>query len=153
MAKAEDLRRDCYISQMDTVQLADSLTTIRLVLHVFAAAIWVGGQLVMMGLGPTERKLGGNTERILLRAFSFWAWPALAVLIITGFWNLSTFQGDTISSAWMAVLWIKLAIVVAAGVFQFLCDRARTHRSVDVWGSLSCTCSVLALFGGVLLAG
>ena len=138
---------------MSSVHLADSMTTIRLALHVFAATIWVGGQLVMMGLVPTERKLGGDTERILLRAFGRLAWPAFAVLLLTGVWNLATFQGQTMSAAWSAVLGIKLVVVLAAGVTAYLCDRAKSHRSVDLWGSISGACSVLALLGGVLLAG
>jgi len=34
-------------------QLADAWTIIRLSLHVLAACVWVGGQLVLAGLVPT----------------------------------------------------------------------------------------------------
>ena len=36
-----------------TATLAPALDTVRLTLHVLAAAVWVGGQIVMTGLvGP-----------------------------------------------------------------------------------------------------
>ena len=46
-------------------QLADSLTTIRLSLHVLAACVWVGGQIVMLGLLPDVRRLGGEAQEVL----------------------------------------------------------------------------------------
>src|SRR6516162_10070094 len=40
--------------------LAPALDTVRLTLHVLAATVWVGGQIVMMGLVGPARGLGGD---------------------------------------------------------------------------------------------
>ena len=38
--------------------LSDALGGFRLILHVLAASIWVGGQFTVAGLLPTVRSLG-----------------------------------------------------------------------------------------------
>ena len=42
--------------------LAVSWDTIRVFLHVLAATIWVGGQLVLAALVPVLRRAGAGTE-------------------------------------------------------------------------------------------
>ena len=44
--------------------LAVSWDTIRLFLHVLAATIWVGGQLVLAALVPVLRRAGVVTEAL-----------------------------------------------------------------------------------------
>ena len=65
--------------------LAPGLDTLRLTLHVLAASVWVGGQIVMMGLVGPARSYGPEVPAGLARAFARLAWPAYAVLVITGF--------------------------------------------------------------------
>jgi putative copper export protein len=132
---------------------APGLTIVRLGLHVLAAAIWVGGQFVMLGLVPTARTLGEDAPRRLARAFARLAWPAYAVLVVTGFWNLSTFTVSAQSAAWRAVLIVKVVLVALAGIATWLHGRSSTRRGTAVWGSVAGTASVLALFMGVALAG
>ena len=67
--------------------LAVSWDTIRLFLHVLAATIWVGGQLVMAALVPVLRRAGVVTEAA--RRFNQVAWVAFAVLVATGIWNIA----------------------------------------------------------------
>ena len=64
-------------------------TDVRLFLHVLAATIWVGGQLTLAGLVPAMRKLGPEATKTVARQFDRIAWPAFAVLLITGIWNLT----------------------------------------------------------------
>ena len=70
--------------------LASGLDTLRLTLHVLAASIWVGGQIVMVGLVGPARASAPTCPPALARAFARLAWPAYAVLVVTGFWNIST---------------------------------------------------------------
>lgn len=133
--------------------LAPTIDTVRLTLHVLAATIWVGGQIVMTGLVGPARGLGADAPKTLARAFARLAWPAYAVLIITGFWNLSTFHWGAQSPAWRAVLIAKLAVVVLAGLATLLHTRTTSRTALAVWGALAALASVAALAMGILLAG
>jgi putative copper export protein len=133
--------------------LASGVDTVRLTLHVLAASVWVGGQLVMMGLVGPARGLGGDAPKVLARAFARLAWPAYAVLVVTGFWNLSTFTWSQQSAAWKAVLIAKIVVVALAGLGAFLHQRATSKAQLALWGSLAGTASVAALVMGILLAG
>ncbi|MGD0876035.1 MAG: hypothetical protein ABSA14_13765 [Acidimicrobiales bacterium] len=43
---------------MQLAALTSTLAAVRLSLHVLAATVWVGGQIVVAGLPPTVRALG-----------------------------------------------------------------------------------------------
>jgi putative copper export protein len=133
--------------------LAPALDTIRLTLHVLAAAVWVGGQLVMMGMVGPARQLGADAPKTLARAFARLAWPAFVVLVLTGVWNVTTFTWSEQSSAWKAVLMAKIVVVLLAGLGAFLHQRATTKGQLALWGSVGGTASVAALVMGILLAG
>ena len=133
--------------------LAPGLDALRLTLHVLAACIWVGGQIVMVGLIGPARRAGPEVPAALARAFARLAWPAYAVLVVTGFWNLSTFVWADQTAAWQAVLIAKIVVVAAAGVGSLLHTRATSRAAMALWGSVAGLASVAALAMGVLLAG
>jgi len=133
--------------------LPPALLTIRLTLHVLAATVWVGGQIVMAGLVGPARGLGPDAPKTLARAFARLAWPAYLVLLVTGVWNISAVGYSTMDTAWKAVLIGKIAVVVLAGVGVLLHQRATTKRGLAVWGSVGGLASVAALVMGILLAG
>jgi putative copper export protein len=133
--------------------LAPGLDALRLTLHVLAASIWVGGQFVMLGLLGPARGLGPDAPTTLARAFARLAWPAYAVLVVTGFWNVSSFQWDGQTSAWKAVLIVKIVVVALAGLGSLLHGRATSPAGLALWGSVAGLASVAALVMGVLLAG
>jgi putative copper export protein len=133
--------------------LASGLDTLRLTLHVLAATIWVGGQIVMAGLVGPSRRLGAEVPKELARAFARLAWPAYAVLVITGFWNISTFTWSEQSTAWKTVLIVKIVVVALAGLGAFLHQRATSKAQLALWGSVAGTASIAALVMGILLAG
>ena len=132
--------------------LAPALDGIRVSIHVLAATVWVGGQLTLAGLVPTARGLGEGAARTLAQAFARIQWPAYAVLLITGLWNISaTHAGQP--RAWQVVLGIKIAVVVVAGGAALLHSRARTKAGLAAWGAVTALSSVTALALGVFLAG
>ena len=133
--------------------LASGLDTLRLTLHVLSASIWVGGQFVLAGLVGPSRSLNPEAPRALARAFGRLAWPAYAVLVVTGFWNLSTFHWSDQTGAWKAVLIAKIVVVAAAGAGSLLHSRATSRPALALWGSVAGLASVAALVMGVLLAG
>jgi uncharacterized membrane protein len=127
--------------------LESGLATFRLVLHVLAATVWVGGQFTVAGLLPTVRTLGEDAPRQVGRALGRLLWPAYAVLVITGFWNIGAVDTGAASSAWKAVLFVKIGVVGLAGAAVYLHQQATSRRAI---GALA---SVAALCLGVLLAG
>jgi putative copper export protein len=136
-----------------TASLAPALDTVRLTLHVLAAAVWVGGQIVMTGLVGPARGLGGDAPKTLARAFARMAWPAYFLLLATGIWNISAVHASSATSAWKAVLMAKIVVVLLAGVGVFLHERATTKGQLALWGSVGGLASVAALVMGILLAG
>ena len=137
----------------DVPQLSDSIGGIRLILHVTAAAIWVGGQFTVAGLLPTIRGLGEDAPKKVARAFGRLLWPAYALLVVTGFWNIAALTVKDASSAWKAVLIVKIVVVAIAGVAVFVHQRSTSKLGLAVWGSIGGVASVAALCLGVFLAG
>ena len=132
--------------------LAVSRDTIRLFLHVLAATIWVGGQITLAALVPVLRRLGAELPRAAARRFNQVAWPAFAVLVITGIWNIAAVQSQ-IHGSYETTLVVKLIVVVISGVTAALHARARNPRWIAVFGALTGLSALAALFLGILLAG
>lgn len=132
--------------------LANALDAVRVSLHVLAATVWVGGQLVVAGLLPTVRSLGGDASKRIARAFGRIQWPAYAVLLITGVWNALATRGGQ-PSAWSTVLDVKIGVVGLAGVGAYLHQRSKSTLGLAVWGAVTAFASIGALVLGVLLAG
>lgn len=125
----------------------------RLILHLLAATVWVGGQFTVAGLLPTIRTFGEEAPKRVARAFARLLWPAYAVLVLTGLWNLGALTIDHASAAWKAVLVVKIVVVALAGVAVYLHQRASSKTALAVWGAIGALASVAALCLGVFLAG
>lgn|GEM_PF-50839 len=139
-------------ARMTEAALAPAVGAVRLTLHVLAAAVWVGGQLTVAGLLPTLRRCGEDVPRRAARAFARLGWPAYALLVGTGIWNVvTTAPGQP--AAWRVVLGVKTAVVLIAGVAVWLHGRARRKAWIGAWGALGGLASVAALVMGVFLAG
>ena len=124
---------------------------IRLSPHVLAATVWVGGQITVAGLVPTARKLREDAPRLVGRAFARLSWPAYAVLLATGIWNVAAASKGQ-GTAWQVVLTIKVAVAVLAGLAAWLYGRARKAASLALWGAVTAVAPVSALVMGVFLA-
>jgi len=132
--------------------LAVSWDTVRLFLHVLAAAVWVGGQVTLAALVPVLRRLGTEVPSAAARRFNQVAWPAFAVLIVTGVWNIIAVRSQ-ISGSYETTLIVKLVVVAVSGVTAALHARARSSTARAVFGALTGISALAALFLGVLLAG
>ncbi len=132
--------------------IAPALDGVRLSIHVLAAAIWVGGQFTLAGLVPAARRLGEDAPRTLARAFARVQWPAYAVLVITGLWNISAKHSGQ-PPAWQVLLGVKIAVVALAGVSAWLHSRAGSKAALAGWGAAASLSSLAALVMGVFLAG
>jgi putative copper export protein len=132
--------------------LAVSWDTIRLFLHVLAATVWVGGQITLAALVPVLRRLGTELPRAAARRFNQAAWPAFALLVITGIWNIIAVRSE-INGRYETTLVVKLIVVAVSGASAALHARARTTAGVAVFGALTGISALAALFLGILLSG
>ena len=120
---------------------------LRLFVHLLAATIWVGGQLVLAALVPALRAAGPAVPGAAARAFSRVAWPAFAVLLLSGIWNITAESDD----GHQALLMVKLSVVAISGVTAYLHSHAENPRSRGLYGAATGVSAVLALLLGVLL--
>jgi putative copper export protein len=132
--------------------LAVSWDTVRLFLHVLAATVWVGGQITLAALVPVLRRLGAEIPRVAARRFNQVAWPAFAVLILTGVWNVIAVRSQ-LSGSYETTLVVKLVVVAISGVTAALHTRARSAAGLAVFGALTGLSALAALFLGIMLAG
>lgn len=130
---------------------AVSLGTLRLFLHVLAATVWVGGQVTLAALVPALRAAGTDVPRAAANAFNRIAWPAFAVLVLTGIWNVVA-EGDK-GPAYQHTLMLKYTLVLASGGTAYLHARARSRRAMAVFGALTGLTALATLFVGIMLAG
>ncbi|WP_345364080.1 hypothetical protein [Actinoallomurus liliacearum] len=124
------------------------MDTVRVFLHVLAATVWVGGQLTLGALVPALRGYEGVTK-VAARRFNMVAWPAFAVLVLTGVWNIVAL--DHPSDDYRMTLNVKMVFVVLSGVAAFLHMRATSKRGLAIWGALGALGALVALFFGVQL--
>lgn len=125
--------------------------SVLVVVHVLAATVWVGGQLVLAALVPALRRFGRDVTRAAARRFNVVAWPAFAVLVATGLGNLAAVGWG--GGAYRTTLVVKLVLVAVSGLAAFLHLRARTPLGLAVFGALGLLAAVGALVLGVLIGG
>lgn len=130
--------------------LTPNLDTVRLFLHVLAASVWVGGQIVLAGLVPTARSLGPDAPRQVARAFEKVAWPAYAIAFFTGMWNLFEVEGAV--PAYHATLGLKITLFFVAGAMAFWHSRTSTTTIKAATGALGGLLAFVILFLGLLLS-
>jgi putative copper export protein len=122
---------------------------------VLAATVWVGGQVVLGGLVPVVRRLGGiETARAVARRFQLIAWPAFGLLVVTGVWNVAAVRVGDQSSAYVTTLVVKLVLVAVSGMGA-LGHVMLARRRPALGGALAgiaLLAAIGATFVGVLLA-
>ncbi len=123
---------------------------VRLSLHLTAATIWVGGQLVLAALLPALRRLAPDAPRIVADAFARVAWPAFGVLVVTGAWNTWA-ERHELHGSHLVVLYVKLAAVVLSGATAATHTRARTPRGKAILGAGTGVFALAALVLGLQL--
>jgi putative copper export protein len=134
-------------------------------LHVLAACVWIGGQIVIAAIVPMLRGIEGLAAAAG-RRFQLMAWPAFVVLVLTGVENVRR-----VGIGWSALgttqtgrtLLTKLCLVgvsgLAAAAHAFLqAPAARRGRrpgaaATALLGSASLLAAVVAALLGVVIAG
>lgn len=130
-----------------------TLDTVRLSLHVLAATVWVGGQFVLVGLLPSLRRLGDDAPRTVARTYNRIAWPAFAVLVVTGIWNLVELPVGDFDTEWQVTLFVKILVVAVAGVSAAVHAGVRSRPLIAATGAVGGLASIAAVVLGIMLHG
>lgn len=123
---------------------------IRLFVHILAATVWVGGQLLLMVMVPMLRKLDSDAPRLAARKFAQVAWPAFIILVLSGVWNI--FSVDNPSTEFSVTLGVKLMFVTLSGLGAAIHSVASTRIVLIIGGVAGLLGALLAMFIGVMLA-
>lgn len=130
--------------------LAIDADVLRLFLHLLAATVWVGGQVVLAALVPVLKRVAPEAPRIAAQQFAKVAWPAFAVLVATGVWNIAV-VGAAADAEYRRTLVLKLVVVALSGATAFAHERASSQKAFAAFGALTGVTALLALLLGVLL--
>ena len=131
--------------------LSPSSQTIRLFLHILSASVWVGGQIVIGVLVPRMRRFSADSTKILAQAFARVAWPAFALLVVTGIWNILAVDSTDLSTAYQITMFVHILMGVATAMFAFIHSIGQTKFAIAVGGALGLLTSLVAMFVGILL--
>ena len=125
----------------------NTVDTFRIVLHVLAASVWVGGQIVLAGLVPTVREIDPEAPRKVARAFNRLAWPAYGVAVVTGVWNLLDIPMEDPP---YVELGLKVLVVALSGIGAAVHQVARGNRAMlAIGGAMSSLFGIAAMWIGV----
>ena len=130
--------------------LSPTAATIRLFLHVLAASVWVGGQIVLVGIVPAIRSAHPDATRLVAKAYGRVAWPAFAIAVVTGIWNMI----EVDASGWAAyqiTLGVKILLVTVSGLAAAVHQVGRSKVALAVGGALGFVCALAAMFVGMVL--
>ena len=125
--------------------------TFRLFIHVLAASIWVGGQIVLAGLVPALRRHAPDTTKVAARAFARVAWPAFALTFATGIWNLLAVDVGAATWDYQITVMVHVALAVVAGSAAALHALGRSTLALALGGAIGLVSSLGALFVGLVL--
>jgi len=129
---------------------------INLWLHIVAACVWIGGQLMLAALVPLVRGKGDLASQVG-RRFQFLAWPAFAALVLTGIINVHNagISWDHLSSTTAGrTLEFKLFFVMISGTTAALHafvvgPRVSRTRASGTPGGLLTSPTLSGILGGV----
>ncbi len=131
--------------------LSPTADTIRLFLHVLAASIWVGGQIVLAGLVPSLRRTHPDAVKVAARAYARVAWPAFAVVVLTGLWNLADIDVASTTTKYQVTLFVKIFLAIASGGAAAVHQAGRSRAALAIGGAAGLLGALGAMFCGYLL--
>ena len=129
-----------------------NLDTIRIFLHVLAVTVWVGGQIVMMAILPVLK--AANVEGLpakVAQAFQNIAWPAMAVAIFTGVWNILALNSVEKSFGWSMTFGIKFLFVIASGAGALLHAKTDDPKKKGIFGAIGFVTAIIAMVLGYVI--
>lgn len=129
-----------------------SADDLRTMLHLLGVTVWLGGQILMLGLLPVLRGLGGDAPKKAAAGFGRVAWPAFVLIIITGIWNVFAVDMANVSFGWSMVFGIKFLLVIVTGLAAWLHQRTDNPAMRGATGGIGFVAALVALVLGVLMS-
>ena len=123
--------------------------TVRVFIHVVAATVWVGGQIVLGGLLPTVRTLGPDAPRMIANRFALLAWPAYVILLFTGIWNALVIDFDAYPTSAKAWFGFKMTCFLITGGGAALHVLVKKKWALALGGAMASLGAVGTLLGAV----
>ncbi len=137
--------------QTTTTFGALDLDAIRLFLHLFGVAGWVGGQVLMVGLLPVLRGLGPDAPGAAARRFARVAWPCFALAVVTGLWSLTEVALSDRDTNYLVTLLVKLLLVGLSGASAALHATTRSAALRGATGGIGFLAALGALLASTAL--
>ena len=131
--------------------LSPTIDTWRLFLHVLAASVWVGGQVVLAGLVPGLRRASPDATKVAARGFAKVAWPAFAVLVLTGLWNIAEVDVTNTTTAYQVTLFAKITLAAVSGAAAAVHQVGRSTAALAIGGALGLVGALGAMLLGITL--
>lgn len=125
--------------------------SLRLFLHVLAACVWVGGQLVLGALVPRVRSNHPEALHTIAVAFGRVAWPAFGVALVTGMWNLLAVDPAAHGNAYLVTLAVKLGLVGLAAIATLIHSNSHSKVGLAVGGAVGLLASLGVVWFGIVL--
>jgi putative copper export protein len=128
-----------------------TLESLRTFIHLLAAAVWVGGQIVLGGLVPRVRKTNPEALKTIANGFARVAWPAFAVTVVTGMWNILDTDVSAMDTSYHVTLGVKIVLVMLAGFAAAAHANTKSKLVLALGGAIGLVASLATLYLGVLL--
>lgn len=133
-------------------EVAFNLDTVRVLLHVIAVAIWVGGQIVVGAVVPVVSRAYPGSGKVAAKAFSRVAWPAFGIAVATGLWSMLSIPSSETSRGWSMLLGFKMLLVLISGVGALVHQNAGDNvMKRGISAGVALLCALTALLFGVML--
>lgn len=131
--------------------LSPTLDSIRLFLHILAASVWVGGQIVLGGLVPKLRQAAPESLKVAANAFARVAWPAFAIVVVTGMWNILDIKVGDMSTEYQVTMFVHVLLAMATAMFAVIHSVGKTKLALALGGAFGLLTSLGTMFVGILL--
>lgn len=131
--------------------ISPNIDTLRLFLHVVAASVWVGGQIVLGGLVPRLRAAHPESLKTAANGFARVAWPAFGLTVVTGIWNILDVSIADTDSEYQVTLFVHVLLAVATAMFAVVHSLGRGKLALAIGGALGLLTGLGAMFVGLLL--
>ena len=100
---------------------------------------------------PSLRRAFPDSGPVIAQAFARVAWPAFAIVVVTGLWSLGEISVAETSTSYQVTLFVKILLVMTSGAAAFVHQIGQTKAALAVGGALGLLAALGATFCGLLL--